>query len=131
MKKTSVRRNLRATEAALQRAILEYLNYNNVMAWRVNSGLARTINKGKKSIIRLAPAGTPDIVGVMYPTGRALFVEVKRPGKKPTDTQLEQMQDLSGFGALCVVATSVDEVKSALEGINHKLNERTYERTNS
>ena len=57
------------------------------------------------------PAGFPDLLGVIPPTGRALFIEVKAPGKKPTQAQLDYMALLRAKGAMVFWA---DSVQSAL-----------------
>ena len=64
-------------EGDLQRQVLAYLALlPGVVAWRVNSGMC------PGSHIRMAPEGTPDIVGYM-PDGRFLSIELKKPGWKP------------------------------------------------
>jgi VRR-NUC domain len=53
------------------------------------------------------PAGFPDLVGVVPPTGRALYIEVKAPGCKPTDLQLRMLALLKSKGAVAFWADSV------------------------
>ena len=64
----------------------------------------------------LAEKGTPDLMAFkkIYPgkPGNILiFVEVKRPGKKPTYLQEQKMKELEEYGAKCIVATSIDDLK--------------------
>lgn len=68
------------SEADLQSQVMAYLNLiAGLHARRQNSGKVKTIHG---SWVQLAPLGTPDIVGHM-PDGRALYIELKKPGEKP------------------------------------------------
>jgi hypothetical protein len=58
--------------------------------------------------------GVSDILGVL-PGGRALAVEVKRPGGKPTPSQADFLREVSQAGGLALVITSVEEIRAALE----------------
>ncbi|RAP23459.1 hypothetical protein C2W64_03075 [Brevibacillus laterosporus] len=56
-------------------------------------------------------AGVPDRI-VLLPGGKAVFVELKAPGKKPTALQLAQGKKISGLGFTVTVIDSkqgVDE----------------------
>lgn len=64
------------SETDLVRAILRALELRGVWAWRVNSGtLPATGRRGAEYRVRLAPAGTPDILAVV--SGRLVGLEVK------------------------------------------------------
>lgn len=56
------------------------------------------------------PSGFPDLVGCIPPNGRAIYIEVKRPGNKvvPGDKQDEWLQKLFDAGAISFWADSVD-----------------------
>lgn len=102
-----------ASEHDIQTAILNYLGYKGIKAIRVNAG-RYAIGEGKsRRMIMGAPTGTPDIIGVI-PGGRALYVEVKRPGGKPRPTQVDVMAEYKYLGALVCVATSVEELHETL-----------------
>ena len=68
----------------------------------------------------MAPKGSADIWGVMPAdqngnnAGRAIFVEVKAKGNKPTASQLDFLQTMKEQGAVTVVAYSTDDVEQAL-----------------
>lgn len=47
--------------------------------------------------------GIPDLL--LLKDGKAEFVEVKRPGKQPTDLQLKRMEELEKYGCRCRVLT--------------------------
>lgn len=104
-----------APEHAIQNAILSVLPYYGVYAWRNNVGMASGMYKGKAWFIKMGKAGLPDIIGVQKRTGRMVAIEVKRPGKTPTDIQERVMGELHEYGALVFVATSVDEVIAKLQ----------------
>lgn len=56
------------------------------------------------------PSGFPDLVGVIPPTGRAIYIEVKRPGQKviPGGLQDGWLIKLYTWGAVAFWADSVD-----------------------
>lgn len=61
------------------------------------------------------PAGFPDLLGLIPPTGRALFIEVKAPGKKPPQHQLDYLALLRSKGALAFWADSVESALRQFE----------------
>jgi hypothetical protein len=59
-------------------------------------------------------AGIPDLLCVR--DGRAVFLEVKQPGKKPTPLQIQRMKEIRDTGgAVAEVVTSRDEARAYLE----------------
>ena len=90
------------SETDISRGIRETLARLGVIVWRNQAG---TMQGGR---VHLAPKGTPDLIGVL-PGGRFLGLEVKRPGQKPTEVQLQWQRDLIAKGAVCAVVTSVQE----------------------
>ena len=68
--------------------------------------------------------GTPDILVVRLRAwegepilgeyGQAYFLEVKRPGAKPTPAQLAEMAKWTDVGAVCCVVRSVQEALDAV-----------------
>ena len=66
--------------------------------------------------------GTPDILCVRqswcespdWTYGQAYFLEVKRPGAKPTPAQLAEMARWTGVGAVCAVVRNVQEAVDAV-----------------
>ena len=83
---------------------------HNVALVHVDSGGAsfrqgQAVHQGGHSA---TPAGFPDLVGVIPPTGRALYIEVKAPGGKPTELQIRMLELLRGKGAIAFWADSVE-----------------------
>ena len=105
-------------EGLIQRAILEYMQYHGIMAWRMNAGKVVVGDQDHKRFIQLGQPGIPDLIGVIGPrfkngklTGKMIAVEVKVPKNKPTDIQNLVIQELKEHGALVNVLHSVDELE--------------------
>ena len=90
------------SETDLSRAIRQTLERLGVWCWRSQAGTAR----GGRT--HLAPAGTPDILGIL-PGGRALGLEVKRPGEKATPEQRAWGERCRVMGGVFAVVTSAQE----------------------
>ena len=58
------------------------------------------------------PPGFPDLLGVIPGSGRACFIEVKRPGNKPTPAQFAFLETVRAKGAISFWADSVDSALS-------------------
>ena len=59
-------------------------------------------------------AGLPDVLALKG--GRAYWLEVKRPGGKPTPLQVRMIEKLKGFGCVAGVVFSVEEAKELVNG---------------
>jgi len=57
-------------------------------------------------------SGFPDVICVRE--GIAIFIEVKRPGNRPTPLQLSELERWREAGAITLVAYSVDDVKDIM-----------------
>ena len=100
-------------EQDLQNSILEYLSYRPGTYWRINSGMIPATYKGKKRMIKLAPKGFADIIGITN-KGQFVAIEVKVGKNKPTPAQTEFLETINKSGGLSFVAYSVDDVKEKL-----------------
>jgi hypothetical protein len=89
---------------------------------RMNSGALRD---SRNHLIRKNRAGAPDIMAFKLTVDSwmctsqheildLLFIEVKRPGNKPTALRKAVMAELESFGARSIVAHSMQEVENAL-----------------
>lgn len=58
-------------------------------------------------------AGLPDVLAIKG--GRAVWLEVKVPGNKPSQIQLRRIKDLTAAGCPCAVVYSSDEARTFLE----------------
>lgn len=61
------------------------------------------------------PQGYSDLSGVAYPSGRALFIEVKTPTGKPTKEQCVFLLDMLARGANAGIAHSSEEALAICE----------------
>lgn len=102
-------------EHIIQNAIADWLGYKGWFVWRNNSGVIRTISG---SYVHMGMAGLPDLFALK--NGTLLGVEVKRPGKKPTDIQEQMLAALRLNGALAIVATSTEDVDAYLKSLDRK-----------
>ncbi len=97
-------------EHGIQCLILEYLALRGIPAWRINAGMVKTEAGG---MVRLAPAGFSDIIGIY--NGRFLAIEVKVPGKRPTAAQQAFLDAVAAAGGVAFCATSIDDVARRLQ----------------
>jgi hypothetical protein len=104
-------------EAELQRQIEAAIGAEPDLLLMKNSvGKARyTTKEGKVFHVPYGlGTGSPDLVGILGPTGCFFCLEVKCPGEQPTAEQLKMHALWRRFGAYVEVVTSVDEAKAAL-----------------
>ena len=88
----------------------------------LETSITKSIQKRAKSrgwwVMKIAGgpfqrAGVPDLL--LIKSGKAVFLEVKQPGKKPTPLQVQVMREIEGVGgAVTAVVTSVKEAESIL-----------------
>lgn len=93
-------------------AVLDYLKVCPRVAWfaRMNSG-GMTDKNGQ--YVKFAFTGCSDIIGQLK-DGRFLAIECKRPGKNATPDQWQFLCNVNRANGVAFVATSVDDVRSAL-----------------
>lgn len=85
-------------ESALTKKVLEYLNsVPGCKAIKIHGNA-------------YVETGTPDIAGCIR--GRAFFLELKVPGKKPTAIQERRLREWKEAGAITGVVTSIEEVRA-------------------
>lgn len=98
-------------EAETQREILAaYANHPRVVLWRQNTGAAAI---GKR-FVRFGLPGQADISGLIAPSGRALFIEVKSDTGKQSEVQRTFQRFVERSGAIYILARSVDDVRKAV-----------------
>ena len=110
-------------EKTIQSSCLAILNAQGVLAWAVDVGAKqlrgravaalRASGGNVGALVGRTGAGTKgfsDIVGVDRATGRAVFIEVKAPGKNPTEEQLSFLFAVRQAGACAGVVWAGLEV---------------------
>lgn len=107
---------MKVLERDIQRAILEFLALHRIPAWRTNAGLTRIPGTAttKARVIRGAPVGTADIIGLLPPAGTFLGIEVKAPQGKVTAAQQAWLERIQEAGGCAIVARSTSDVARAL-----------------
>ena len=109
-------------ERDVQRAICDLFRMRyNIHFVHIDAGGAgwRSVESGGGRGHSGIPAGFPDLLGVIPPSGRAIYVEVKAPGGKPTPAQLHYLDMVRSRGAVAFWADSTDTaVARYLEAIN-------------
>jgi VRR-NUC domain len=113
------------TEKEIQAKIMKYLNGELDVVCSVTNA-ERTWNRegfiGRSKVKK----GWPDISGVVsvlvngHNLGVGLFIEVKREGGTLKAEQREHLTKLSGSGAICIVARTVDEVRKVVGAFANK-----------
>ena len=85
-------------EATIQSKIMDYL---------------KSINAYPIKIVAATKSGNPDIICCL--NGRFMAIEVKQPGKRPTELQSLKMDKIRAAGGVAFVACSIDDVEEKLK----------------
>jgi len=111
-KRKEKRKKYKHVEGSIQSDVMKWLTLKGVWVWRVNnSGMPVRDSQGrvvglKKSTL---PEGHSDLAGIL-PGGRALYIEMKSPGKKPSSDQRKFIARVNKEGGLAFWADSLDTV---------------------
>lgn len=118
-------RALQPTEHQIQTSIVNYLRATGWYVMRLNSGKYSVGEGRSRRFINGQEKGTPDLMAFrqqdfikQYIDSAAtylLFIEVKRPGNKPTLAQEMKMKELEEYGAKCIVATNIESLVEGLK----------------
>lgn len=119
---------LQLTEHQIQTLLKNYLQVKGWYVMRLNSGkIPMTDYNGRRRMIWMGETGTPDLMAFkkkgtvirnddgsngIHTYLSLLFIEVKRPGKKPTFNQVQKMKELEEKGAKCIVASSLEDLQA-------------------
>jgi len=98
------RRN-KTPENDLKKAILSYLHFHKIPAWRINSGALKVQDR----YIRFSVPGIADIIGVL-PDGRFLAVETKSTGNTLTPAQKDFLETITKNNGVAIVAYSINDI---------------------
>lgn len=106
------------SETQIVRSILQALQAKGVWCWRANSG-TQVLAASKvhaRRVLRGAPAGTPDIIGVYPPGSGQLFgLEVKTETGRVLATQQRWHEKATAQGVRVAVVRSIRDALGALE----------------
>lgn len=102
----------KAHDALVNQILLAIGAHPRVRVWRIEAKQART---PYGTPFMAVPEGTPDIEGVISPSGRLLAIEVKTGRAVASEQQRRRLTMYRAFGAVAGIARSVDSVVSAVE----------------
>jgi len=115
--------NHHGSEHEVQTSILHYLNMQpDVFAWRYNSsGIYRDGKWHKK--VGFDIKGVSDILGILYPYGITLAIEVKKPGSTYAAVTKEQkafINKINEMGGAATWASSLEAAALFLEDVRRR-----------
>lgn len=88
-------------EHAIEQALKTAVETNGGLCWK---------------LISPGVAGVPD--RLCLKNGRAVFVEVKAPGKQPRPIQARRIRQLRDYGFTVLVIDSVDQIGGVLDALS-------------
>lgn len=101
--------------------VLRYMELRQIRAFRVNSGMVRVGSR----FIRLAPAGTPDVLGFTRKGGLFVAGELKDPqdrdsaasGRRGEQRRLQQafLDDLNAAGGIGIMGNGLEDFVRQLD----------------
>ncbi len=97
-------RRMCGPEAGVQRAILDLLAAERILAFRLNVGAMRL---GRR-LVRFGVQGMADVIS--FPAGRVLWIEAKAPDGRLTPEQQSFQRQVESTGHSYIVARSSDDV---------------------
>lgn len=106
----------RERESKVQRAIVVRLSRLGVRLWRRNTGAMTATHNGKTRHVRFAAPGQSDLWGVDR-KARHWEIEVKRPGNKPTEKQMEWLKEMTARGCVAYWADCPNIAERVAEAI--------------
>lgn len=101
------------TEHEIQNEIRAALSPYCIM-FRMNVGSGRT--EDGRYFSTGVPSGFSDLFGVRKKDGTAVFIEVKTPKGKPTDKQINFIEQMKKYGAIAGICRSADEAVNLIIG---------------
>lgn len=108
-------------EKDIQKAIMDRLKWlPGVSFERQNTGAVSvpSVNGSKARHIRFSEPGAPDIR--CYVDGKALAIEVKRPGGRQRPSQAEWQAKHAAGGVVYRIVTSIEEALAAVEEMRRR-----------
>lgn len=99
-------------ETVLMRQIMAALSEKGCFVLRSNAGVYYD-NKGNR--VTIGFPGLSDLIGCT-PTGQFFALEIKTPGQKPRENQLQYLAAMRGYGAIAGWCTSVEEALNIVFG---------------
>ncbi len=103
------------TEHQIQNAIIrEFGTRPDMRIWRANTGVAKYGDR----VVRFGVPGQADLTG-LFSDGRRLEIEVKSATGRQSKDQKRYQAMIERYGGLYVLAQSVADVRTAIDGVEH------------
>lgn len=96
------------SEKDIQKSILDYLRLKKYVAFKHHS-TGSGVRNGQTFFFAHSEKGISDIIGCSK-EGRFIAIEVKKPGGKPSEEQLEFLEGVRQCGGIAILAYSLDDV---------------------
>ena len=101
-------------ERDVKAAVLDYLAcVPNSRWWRRNVLAIPMVHNGKKRFLKAGEPGQSDIYGIW--NGVHCEIELKRPGKTPTEDQKRYLLDIRSLGGIAIWCDSLDSCIEKLD----------------
>lgn len=97
-----------ASEQGIQKSILDYLRLKKYVAFKHHS-TGSGVRNGKAFFFSHSEKGISDIIACSR-EGRFIAIEVKKPGGKPSEEQLDFLERVNQNGGIGILAYSLDDV---------------------
>lgn len=114
----------RATEAQIQKSILDWLAAEHILAFRMNSGAVKSEHNGKQRFFRFGTPGMADILSfpfvltcrndVGFGIDMIFWIEVKDEKGKQSELQKSFQEHVESYGHRYILVRSLEEVKKQL-----------------
>lgn len=98
-------------EREVLKACLDFLHLHGIFVWRQNQGAIPLKEGGYRRFV--GQRGVSDCLGIL-PGGTFLAVEVKRPGGKMSQDQVEFQERVASLGGVACCVSSVGELEADL-----------------
>ena len=102
----------KVTESEVLIAVRDYLTLRGFRVERRN--VAGVVQMAKGGVMRVGHRGQADLTGYHRGTGRHLEVEIKRPGKIPTQEQQQWLQAAFECGCVAFWCSSTKQCEEEL-----------------
>ena len=117
IQKDTKKRKIRvlANEKETQKTILDYLNTIGALAIKIYNGGIFNPKNHKYFFPYQNQYGVSDIIACYK--GKFIAIEVKSPGRKPTEFQLEFLEKVKKSGGIAIWTDNIDDVINVLNSI--------------
>ena len=102
---------MKISETTLVSQIIQYLNYSGHYVWRCNTGILKSGNR----YVHFGKKGMADILGIHKDTGQLIAIEAKVGKNKPSQFQIDFLEDIKSRGGIAILAYTLDDVSDIIK----------------